>query len=372
MKFLIITNVKHKMHNDKYFAYSPYVREMNIWIKYVDELKIVAPLRKDQKTIIDKEYVHSKIDFHRIPEIEFTSVLKAIISFVRIPLIVAKIFTACLQSDHIHLRCPGNIGLLGCFVQVFFPGKTKTAKYAGNWDPQSIQPFSYKVQKNILKNTFLTRNMQALVYGNWQNQTKNIRPFFTASYHENEIEKLKHRNFEEELSFIFVGALVKGKRPILTVKIVEALNEEGVKSRLDLYGDGLMRPELENYIDIKGLKDKIRIHGNISQERLKIVFKLADFLILPSKSEGWPKAVAEAMFFGVIPITTQVSCLNYMLDEGRRGILIDGELDRAVRKIKESIKKDSLLSMSVASQQWSQKITLEKFETEIKKLIVRE
>ena len=40
------------------------------------------------------------------------------------------------DADHIHLRCPGNIGLLGCFSSNFISKKIKTAKYAGNWDPK--------------------------------------------------------------------------------------------------------------------------------------------------------------------------------------------------------------------------------------------
>ena len=38
--------------------------------------------------------------------------------------------------------------------------------------------------------------------------------------------------------------------------------------------------------------------------------------MLPSKSEGWPKAIAEGMFWGAIPVATRVSCLEYMLDKG--------------------------------------------------------
>ncbi len=113
-----------------------------------------------------------------------------ILSLIKIPIIIITIFKSCKKADHIHLRCPGNIGLLGCFVQIFFPKKIKTAKYAGNWDPQSKQPVSYKIQKFLLKNTILTKNMQTLVYGKWKNQSKNIKPFFTASFSDSEIEPL--------------------------------------------------------------------------------------------------------------------------------------------------------------------------------------
>ncbi len=86
------------------------------------------------------------------------------------------------QVNHIHLRCPGNVGLLGCIVQVFFPSKIKTAKYAGNWDPKSKQPIAYKLQKWILSNTLLSKKIKVLVYGEWLKQTKNIKTIFRNFY----------------------------------------------------------------------------------------------------------------------------------------------------------------------------------------------
>ena len=141
---------------------------------------------------------------------------------------------------------------MGCFVQILFPKKTKTAKYAGNWDPNAKQPISYKLQKWILSNTFLTRNMQVLVYGNWEQQSKNIKPFFTASYSNSEIITPIQRDYNGVLNFIFVGSLVAGKRPLLAIQIVEALHKEGKHVCLDLYGDGNLKEELQkNGVEIK-------------------------------------------------------------------------------------------------------------------------
>ena len=372
MKFLIITHVKHIKQNNQYFAYAPYVKEMNIWLKHVDEVKIVAPLTIYTKTDIDEYYDHPKINFSKIPAIEFTSFVNSVKSILKTPHIVFKIFKACVKADHIHLRCPGNIGLLGCFVQILFPKKIKTAKYAGNWDPKSKQPISYKLQKFILKNTFLTKNMQSLVYGQWINQSKNIRPFFTASFSNSEIKPPLKRNYNSSFRFIFIGTLVPGKRPFLVLNIIDRLIQEGIDCKLDIYGDGELKQALQDKVLQNNLHTHVKIHGNVSRESLKSVLINSDFLLLPSKSEGWPKAVAEAMFFGVIPITTNVSCLSWMLDEGRRGVLIENNLNEAVKKIKMSIRNYNLLSMSIAAQQWSKKYTLEKFETEIKKLLQQE
>ena len=200
MKFLILTHVQHKLTDGSVSAYAPYVKEMNIWLKHVDEVSIVAPKTSEIKNDIDLDYEHKTLNFNEIPSIEFTNTKKILSSLFKLPFICSVIFKACKKADHIHLRCPGNIGLIGCLVQICFPKKIKTAKYAGNWDPHSHQPWSYRLQQTILRNTFLTRNMKVLVYGEWPNQSKNIVPFFTASYSEIEKEGMTVKEFYKSFS----------------------------------------------------------------------------------------------------------------------------------------------------------------------------
>tara|TARA_R110002050_G_scaffold74772_4_gene160167 strand:+ start:72165 stop:73286 length:1122 start_codon:yes stop_codon:yes gene_type:complete len=371
MKFLIITHVLHKQKDNRWFAYAPYVNEMNLWLKYVDEVEILAPSLINKPTTIESSYRHDKIKFTKIPPIAFISFKMVLYSMLRLPLIFFKIFKACRKTDHIHLRCPGNIGLIGCFVQVFFSKKIKTAKYAGNWDPKAKQPLSYKLQKIILSNTLLTKNIQVLVYGHWKDQTKNIKPFFTATYKKSEIEKPIKRDYLGELKFIFVGSLAEGKRPLFAVKIVEKLYKQGKNVSLNVYGDGILKEVLEDYIVTNELERVIVLHGNQSKEIIKDELKKTHFLILPSKSEGWPKVIAEAMFFGVIPIATKVSCVPNMLDHGNRGVLIQPELYGDVAIINKVLDDILLLeAMSQKASDWSQSYTLDVFEEEISKLLI--
>lgn len=371
MRFLIITHVPHMLQNGKWFAYAPYVREMNIWLKYVDEVEIVAPVIKKAPSDIDIAYKHDAITLTKIPEIAFVTLGISILSLLSMPIIFLKLFQASKRADHIHLRCPGNIGLLGCLVQVFFPKKIKTAKYAGNWDPEAHQPLSYKIQKRILSSTRLTKRMTAIVYGKWQNQSKNIKPFFTATFSESDKITPKSRNYSKHLKFVFVGSLVTGKRPLLAIQIVESLHKKGNNATLDMYGEGILKDELIDYCKTNHLENIVTFHGNKTKAVIKHTLQTAHFSILASKSEGWPKAIAEAMFFGTIPIASPVSCVPFMLNYGKRGILITAELDKAVAIIENHLKQpDVLVEMAKAATNWSQAYTLETFEKEIKKLIV--
>lgn len=370
MTFCIITHVPHSQSNANYFAYAPYVNEMNIWLKYVDKVVIVAPLSKFEISAIHQKYNHPNIEFVVVPEfslINFKAVSKTLF---HLPKLFYLIFKAMKNSNHIHLRCPGNMGLLGSCIQIFFPKKKKTAKYAGNWDIDSNQPFTYKLQRKILSNTFLTRNIKVLVYGVWKKQSANIKPFFTATYSENEKIEINPKKLNEVIKFIFVGTLTSGKQPIIAIKLVEELKKRNHDVQLEIYGNGTEKSHLKNYILENNLGKIISIIGNVSKEDLKFIYRQSHFLILPSKSEGWPKVVAEAMFWGCLPIATPISCVPDMLDNGNRGVLMNSDFNKTVSEVEALLNNQPLYETKInAAINWSGQFTIDKFEEEIKKLL---
>lgn len=373
MKFLIVGHVVHKLINGNIYAYGPYVREMNLWIKYVDEVIILAPFTSvHPKDPIDIPFDHENITLAPVKEFNTTSFSSKIQTVINLPGILLKTWNAMKRADHIHLRCPGNMGLVGSLVQGFFPKKLKTAKYAGNWDKSSSQPFTYQLQQKILGNTNWTKNIAVLVYGEWPNETKNIRPFFTASYSEKEIKKIEPRALSREtpIKLMFVGTLDTGKQPLLSIQVCQQLLNSGWNTRLDLYGEGELRSDLEEYIIKNKLADSIQLHGNQPAEKVKIAYQEAHFLIFISRSEGWPKAVAEAMFWGCLPVTTAVSCVPQMLGFGERGELVEPNVDEVVQRIGNLVANESFYKKKVmAGINWSQQFTLESFEEEIKNLL---
>lgn len=370
MKFVIITHVEHIRQEDKYYGYAPYVREMRIWLRYVDEVIIVAPLVDKAVNPIFVEYECDNLEFISVKSFSFISLREILRSLINLPLIGYSIFNSIKQADHIHLRCPGNMGLLGCLIQIFFPNKVKTAKYAGNWDSKSKQPWSYRIQKWILSNTFLTKNMQVLVYGEWENQTKNIKPFFTATYSEKEKVNVDSRVLNDTIFFLFVGTLTIGKQPIYALKVVHELIKKGHNVFLDFYGEGNQREILESYINGNNLQEFVTLHGNQSKEIVEMAYKKSHFLILPSKSEGWPKVVAEAMFWGCLPIVTNVSCVSYMLKNGDRGVLLEEILESDILKLEEILNESCLYEEKVENAiAWSREFTVDRFENEIKNVL---
>ncbi|GEQ86798.1 glycosyl transferase [Patiriisocius marinistellae] len=369
MKLLVVTLAPTLKTDYGFKSYAPYVKEMNIWMEDVSEVTIVSPT-KYKPVLLTDAFKRNDITVKSIPFLKFSSPWFALKSVVFIPFILFRLILEMKKADHIHLRCPGNIGLLGCLTQVFFPSIKKTAKYAGNWDPKAEQPLSYRFQKWLLSNTFWTKNMQVLVYGDWFNQSKNIKSFFTASYRTSEICQFESNRFHAPFSFLFVGSLVNGKRPIYAIKLIEKLIKNGFFCSLKFYGDGIKREELETYVVNNNLQESILFMGNQNADSLKLAYQNSDFSILPSKSEGWPKVLAEAMFWGAIPIATPVSCVPWMLNFGERGVLLNLDLEKDKMTISKLLSnREKLLLMSKKGIEWSQQYTLDTFETEIKKLL---
>lgn len=409
MRFAIFTHVIHYQYEDRYYAYSPYVREMNSWLKYVDEVEVIAPQPPSPRrgSFIRDSYKHSSLTFTKISSFNLMNSKAILESVVKIPFIFFRILGAMRRADHLHLRCPGNIGLLAAFAQIFFPKKPKSVKYAGNWDPKAKQPWTYRLQKWILNNRLLSRNIKVLVYGNWPNQSDNIVPFFTASFSEEEKEPIK-KDFSPAYKFIFIGNLVEGKGVFEAIDLIDALKEKGVDAELDIYGDGVLEGFLKAYIQKKELQNVIKLKGRKSLEELKQAYKNAHFVVLLSKSEGWPKALAEGMWYGCIPIATRVSCVPWMLkapsapDGGtgeiilaKRGILLNNihsikfqkgrqfEFTDSSRDVSRTAFSENGLSeiisliknpeklkqMSLTAQKWSQQYTIERFEKAIREIL---
>jgi glycosyltransferase involved in cell wall biosynthesis len=372
--FIIVTHVIHGKLQGGYFAYGPYVKEMNLWLKGFKKVLIIAPVdvKKNVPNPIDIYYTNNNITVINIPEIKFTNFFSAVISIFQVFYIDLVLIYGFILSRHIHLRCPGNIGLLGCIIQIFFPFKRKTAKYAGNWDPESKQPLSYKVQRWVLNNTSITKNIRVLVYGNWKDNSKNVLPFFTASYTSNLIDTDNQVKQIDNCTIkcLFVGTLSKGKNPMISVNVVEQLRKDGFEIRLDMYGEGSEYINIRNYISQNKLEEIIQLHGNVTEHELIGVYKNSHFLIFASDSEGWPKVVAESMFWGCLPITTNVSCVGEMIGYGERGVLVRKDVNEILEHLKTLIQTpDRYIEKVKKAKEWSRTYTLESFEGEIQKLL---
>ncbi|PID26874.1 MAG: hypothetical protein CR982_08090 [Candidatus Cloacimonadota bacterium] len=116
-------------------------------------------------------------------------------------------------------------------------------------------------------------------------------------------------NFENssKIVFIFAGNLTPLKDPLT---IVRAFKESSVhkKSLLYILGDGVLMSEIKE--EAKGYEN-IRIMGRVNC--IENYYKIADYFVSGSKSEGFGLVLAESMGCGVSPILTKLGSFSEIL-----------------------------------------------------------
>jgi len=83
-------------------------------------------------------------------------------------------------------------------------------------------------------------------------------------------------------------------------------------------GDGPMRAETERWIDEAGIRGNVMLLG--SRKDVHTILPAFDVFFLPSRHEGLPRALLEALAAGLPAVCTDVGGIPELLRDGRNGI----------------------------------------------------
>ena len=94
---------------------------------------------------------------------------------------------------------------------------------------------------------------------------------------------------------LFVGRLVDGKRPWLAIEAFGAIREEFPDAELYFCGEGQLREELGRLARDLWVAEAVTFIGQVPYEEMPCIYRSSDVLVLPSRVEGLPRTVLEAM-----------------------------------------------------------------------------
>jgi glycosyltransferase involved in cell wall biosynthesis len=101
-------------------------------------------------------------------------------------------------------------------------------------------------------------------------------------------------------NLIFVGSLEQYyKGPDLLVRAVAASVARGLDLQLTIVGDGRLRPALDALVHELHCHDRVRFAGQRASADVYALLDAADLFVLPSRTEGLPRAMIEAMARGL-------------------------------------------------------------------------
>jgi len=273
---------------------------------------------------------------------------------------------ACRQADAVHAPVPGDIGTIGILLALCL-SRPLFVRYCGNW----------RVPSNGVQKLF-QRLLEGLAGGNRlvlatgggadipSERNPRIKWIFASSLTDAEIAAIGRPRTvpcgEGEFRLIIVGRQEKRKGTDRLIQALRLLSGTGRTVSLDVVGAGSELASLEELSRRLGIDDRVRFHGNLSHERVVGLLQEAHLFCFPTESEGFPKAVLEAMATGLPIVTTGVSVLPFLVKDC--GLVLDEVTPETLRDAVLKMMGEEAVyeSMSRAALRAARDYSLEKWQ----------
>ena len=106
---------------------------------------------------------------------------------------------------------------------------------------------------------------------------------------------------------LFVGRLVEGKRPVIALEAFAEVLKEYPDAELYLCGDGPLRENLKRRVRELGIDESVTFLGQMPYDEMPKVYRSGDVLVLPSRAEGVPRTVFEALSSGLQVVCSELA-----------------------------------------------------------------
>jgi glycosyltransferase involved in cell wall biosynthesis len=139
-----------------------------------------------------------------------------------------------------------------------------------------------------------------------------------------------------------LGRLVPHKRAEHALEVAAALRDTVPGLRVEIVGDGWWHDNVQRRIDELGLRDRVTMHGHLSDAERDAVLDRSWLLLVPSVKEGWGIVIMEAAARG-LPALAYASAggVTEAIVDGETGFLVD-DLDGLAKRTEELLLDASL------------------------------
>jgi glycosyltransferase involved in cell wall biosynthesis len=136
------------------------------------------------------------------------------------------------------------------------------------------------------------------------------------------------RPHRAETRLLSVGNLIEKKGHQYLIEACHILAQRGFDFRCDIVGEGPIRSELEAGVTRYRLGDRINLTGALDQRQICHLYRHADIFALAcvvarnGDRDGMPTVLIEAMASGIPVITTPVTGIPELVQDGETGFLV--------------------------------------------------
>lgn len=146
---------------------------------------------------------------------------------------------------------------------------------------------------------------------------------FHDSGKSNETLSKKENNIGCAIRLMWCARFIDWKHPEMPIRLATKLKDAGYDFHLDMYGDGVMRPAMEELSRKLNVAEYITFHGNIPNSEIHQAMREHDiFLFTSDRQEGWGAVANEAMSEGCVLIgSDEIGAVPYLVKHKETGMI---------------------------------------------------
>lgn len=140
-----------------------------------------------------------------------------------------------------------------------------------------------------------------------------------------------------------VGRLVPKKGFLILLEALHQLHERGLKFQCHIIGAGPQEIIIQERITELGLTGQVRLMGKMPQTELRRAYATADIMALACQvtadgdRDGIPNVLVEAMASGIPVVSTRISGIPELIENGVNGLLVPEKEPQALAEALEQL-----------------------------------
>ncbi|MCY6380803.1 glycosyltransferase family 4 protein [Hoeflea prorocentri] len=181
-------------------------------------------------------------------------------------------------------------------------------------------------------------------------------------------------NADKPVRIVTVGRAVK-KKGLDTLISALAMLPANLHWQWTHIGGGVLSDELKRQVADLGLSDQVHMLGSRSQEFILNTYRESDLFVLPSRiapdgdRDGLPNVLVEAQSQALACISSPISGIVELIEDGENGLLVGPDDDKALAAAIEKLAKDPTERRRMGKNGAERVVSLFDHRTEIQQLI---
>ncbi|WP_139420708.1 glycosyltransferase [Chryseobacterium mulctrae] len=210
--------------------------------------------------------------------------------------------------------------------------------------PDVIRHF-FKFDRILVISNKLKEDMQKMAQYDYEKQAiiKIFNPIDKADTLQKANTEIEDYPFSNKTpTFITIGTVYPQKGYDRLLNVHKKLIDEGIIHQIIIIGDGFDYMNIHAKLNQLGLQETVKMLGFRSNPYPYL--KKADFYVMSSRHEGFPTIIAEALILNKLVISTDVSGIKDLLQEGELGVITPNSEEGIYEGMKKILTNPELVS----------------------------